>query len=216
MIIAEANAIKQEIIDTTTKISDFNNKETQRKIDAKYTNIVYRACELVNTIQLLKLSTNFSISNDTLANLKKLVNGLCGFSRTKKVDGETTNDSIKLITSINSSLCSEWKYYYQKQSKQTLSTLDLIRNINPEQVASCEDKIQKGKEWSSSIEDKKTAFQALKKANDVIGSLNIDPEISNFLQKVSNNTATLINLTPTVEEWIEKQHLKAKIYISFK
>ena len=83
-------------------------------------------------------------------------------------------------------------------------------------MTSWEDEVQRGQEWSSSIEGKKTAFQALKKANDVIGSLNIDPEISNFLQKVSNNTATLINLTPTVEEWIEKQHLKAKIYLSFK
>lgn len=215
MITDKLRAAQQEIILTTEQVSEFRNKETQHKIDLNYTEEVKTAYSLVSLIIDLKTNTGFTVKPSTLSQIKETITFLSNFNETRHVDVQTLKNGKDLMMSINKSLETEWKIYFTNSMSSTLKTLVLIQDITDKNVANYISDISNGKEWNSSFDSKLNSFRAMKSANDIIANLNINDEVNNFLLKVSKNRATLADLTDNVMKWVQENHLKSKIRLSF-
>ena len=53
------------------------------------------------------------------------------------------------------------------------------------------------------------------RSQDLLNSLNLDPQIENFLVKARMHQATLSDLNDHILEWIKKNHLTSKLKIQF-
>ena len=97
----------------------------------------------------------------------------------------------------------------------TVSTLEAIREIDPDNVGSCLQKIQPAENWDLDVERYKIMHNGLNEADHLIMELGLDDEIITFLQNTNSARATLQDLNDRVLAWIRAEHLEKKIRISF-
>ena len=69
--------------------------------------------------------------------------------------------------------------------------------------------------WDASVKDVARMTEALTEANELIGKLELNDAIVDFLGKMMYRRASLEDLTPEVSEWVEKEGLKGRIKLSF-
>ena len=57
---------------------------------------------------------------------------------------------------------------------------------------------------------------ANRKANEILSRIGFDDEIANFLKKVKDKEASLLDLTDSIIAWIRKEKLSGNIMLSIK
>ena len=116
---------------------------------------------------------------------------------------------------LQSSMKKEWSKQYADLTSATVSTLEAIRGIDPDNVGSCLQKIQPAENWDLDVERYKIMHNGLNEADHLIMELGLDDEIITFLQNTNSARATLQDLNDRVLAWIRAEHLEKKIRISF-
>lgn len=109
----------------------------------------------------------------------------------------------------------EWSKQYANLTRATVSTLEAIRGINPNNVGRCLQKIQPAENWDLDVEKYQTMHNGLKEADHLIMELGLDDEIITFLQNTNTGRATLQDLNDKVLDWIRDEQLEKKLRISF-
>lgn len=67
--------------------------------------------------------------------------------------------------------------------------------------------------------DEAVSFQyetAKEKANELLSKMEFDVEIVNFLKKVKDKEASLLDLTDSIIDWIRREKLSGNILLSIK
>ena len=116
---------------------------------------------------------------------------------------------------LQSRMKKEWSKQYADLTGATVSTLEAIRGIDPDNVGSCLRKIQPAENWDLDVERYKTMHNGLNEADYLIMELGLDDEIIAFLQNTNSGRATLQDLNDKVLAWIRDEQLERKIRISF-
>ena len=116
---------------------------------------------------------------------------------------------------LQSSMKKEWSKQYADLTSATVSTLEAIRGIDPDNVGRCLQKIQPAENWDLDVERYKTMHNGLNEADYLIMELGLDDEIIAFLQNTNSGRATLQDLNDKVLAWIRDEQLERKIRISF-
>ena len=200
--------------------------EKKTKNDSDYRTIVD---DFFNTIeklhQIIKMM-DYTITSETAQNLEDGLNKLNDAVTAGIVDPDSLSSARQQINrKINTSLSKEWKSYYQKKTKNSISKLDTLGNLvgSPEMIASIRTNISNGAEWSGlalsddGINTRLTLFKSsLDKIDELEKNMNLSDEIKDFIVKVTSRKAKVSDVNESIIEWIKKENLDDRFVISFK
>ena len=200
--------------------------EKKAKNDADYRTVVEDFSKIVDKLQQTIKQMDYSITGETAQCLEDSLNKLNETVTAGVVDADTLSSARQQINrKLNSNLTNEWKAFYQKKTKVSISKLDTLGSLagSPDTIASIRANISNGSEWaglSLSDDGTHTRLSHLKVAMDKIDeleeNLNLSDEIKAFIVKVSSRKARVSDVSESIIEWIKKENLEDRFVISFK
>ena len=200
--------------------------EKKAKNDADYRTVVEDFFNTVSKLRQAVETIDYTITCDTTQGLEECMDKLDEAVAAGIVDTDIlTAVRQKISRKVNLDLTREWKVFYQKKTKSSLSKLDTLGNLvgSPGMIASIRENISGGSEWAglSLCDDgAHTRLSLLKTAIDKIDELekdlNLSDEIKAFIVKVTNKRARITDISPAIIEWIQKESLDDKFVINFR
>lgn len=127
--------------------------------------------------------------------------------RLLKAKGDAVSTQIKII----------WRDASLKYSEGTKGYLSMIGGLSndPKRAKELADNITKTIAGDPSIKSVKSLVSDVTKAKQITDEFSLNPEIENFLEKVSSHRATVFDLTPDILAWLKEKNLTNKLKIHF-
>lgn len=191
------------------------NRKDQQNNDVSYKNYVARNHKIISNIHYLSKQVNFQISNELIDNEEQFLDMLNISVQSHAVKKEDLDICKDKLDEIEKAVNDEWSKFYENTSNATLTTLEIIKNLEPEACIQCINSIKKGKKWGSDQKDYLQMKIGLDRAKTIIDGIGLDPEITSFLQKMNEKKATVNELTDNILSWIHHNNLGSKIKLSF-
>ena len=215
MMIDILNKKMKEMKDLRQREERRDYKAAQDALDFKFKILTEQIHQLMIALQYAKENMQFQLSETVLTDLENLLITHKGAIRS----GFAEKDSISKVEidlkSIQQSIKKEWSKQYATLTKPTISTLKVISDIDSDHVTKCLEGIAKGENWTTSIGDFKTMNKSLLDANTLISGLGLDQRIIDFLQKMNNGKATVVDLDEKVLNWLKTESLDKRVRLSF-
>lgn len=86
---------------------------------------------------------------------------------------------------------------------------------DPQRAKELTDNITKTVAGDPSIKTVKSLVSDVAEAKQIIDGFSLNPEIEDFLKKVSAQRATVLDLTPNILTWLREKNLTGKLKIRF-
>lgn len=114
---------------------------------------------------------------------------------------------------LNSDFSNAWKNIANGSDGELLCGLAILRPLRPDinQIINC---IERVKNWPVSDDAVRVYQSAKAKGEELLSEMSFDEEIENFLQKVSDKRASLLDLNEKVLKWIKEEQLEEKFLLS--
>ena len=167
----------------------------------------------MNSFFVVKKEFNFSPSPMTMNALQQAIKDTQESFQTTVVSNPIRYRDC--VANCCKKLQEEWERFIQQDIADIQETLKIVRLIPAykSQATDLLKKLEASCTWPVSEVDAKTTFNAKSKAKTILSELQFDEHISAFLKKIQAGTATLVDLTPEVQTWIERENLADKIMI---
>ena len=173
----------------------------------------------IDAIEYLYSSMNINSDDEILTSTVNILTTLEESIENDVAEKEKVDSADKSYKSLQTELKKTWPKQFEQLTTFTLGTLNVIQGINPEKVSACISRIQAAKIWENSISQLQDMNIAINEAEQLIDSLGLDDEIKSFLSKIRNGEATLDDIFSTdnkIINWIRKENLQSKMYVSLK
>lgn len=208
--------------------NDIDNVLTLKSTDTENKNIVRGNNTFFSSYKMLKESIqsyvltsekmDFRVKDDTLKLLYSVMDSSKLIFDNQLV---TRPESYKKESeNIVAKLSNEWYQYIKDKNAPIVDSLNILKLVaeSSKQIAirNLQSDIKKCETWPINSDLLENYFAACEKAEEYRESMNFDDEIEDFLRKVSMKNATLLDITPKVMEWIEKEGFMEKIGLSIK
>lgn len=208
--------------------NDIDSVLTLKSTDTENNNIVRRNNTFFSSYKMLKESIqsyvltsekmDFRVKDDTLKLLYSVMDSSKLIFDNQLV---TRPESYKKESeNIVAKLSNEWYQYIKDKNAPIVDSLNILKLVaeSSKQIAirNLQSDIKKCETWPINSDLLENYFTACEKAEEYRESMNFDDEIEDFLRKVSLKNATLLDITPKVMEWIEKEGFMEKIGLSIK
>ena len=200
--------------------------EKKAKNDADYKTVVGDFSNTMNTLQQAVSAFDYSITSDTAQVLEECIDRLNQAVSSGVVDAEVLAGARQQMSrKINPGLSKEWKAFYQKKTKSSISKLDTLGNLvgNQDEVTAIRANIYNGSEWAGlSLSDDGTHTRldllklSINKIDELEESLNLSDEIKAFIVKVTDGKARITDVTPGIVDWIKKENLDDRFAVNFR
>lgn len=200
--------------------------EKKAKNDSDYRTVVEDFSKIVDKLQQTVKTMDYSITGETAQCLEDSLGKLNDAVTAGVVDADILSSARQQINrKLSPNLTKEWKAFYQKKTKVSISKLDTLGNLagSPDMIASIRANISNGSEWaglSLSDDGAHTRLSLLKTAMDKIDeleeNLNLSDEIKAFIVKVTGKKARVSDVSEVIIEWIKNENLDDRFVISFK
>lgn len=196
-----------------------NDSQKQEKADRMYTTVVADNHKIVMGIEERRKYVCFVPSVELksemltmLANSREAVKmGLFQEARTQFLQNNLKN--VKDIAAA------EWGMFYARISDKRIRTLMTVKGITPnrEKTGYVIAKLKNGAAINYDDNDKvRRLAEGIIEADQIIKELRLNDEVMSFLDKVSERSATIFDLTDSLSAWITKEGLSGKFMIGFK
>lgn len=214
--------IFDDLVTTTKAMQDLqkktaikNNKAMQDNADTRYRLLLTQVNHFVDVIVYLYTDLSVPKNHEILMSTSELMNVLEQIVASGLASPDGIINADKTFKTLQSSMKKEWSKQYADLTGATVSTLEAIREIDPDNVGSCLQKIQPAENWDLDVERYQAMHNGLNEADHLIMELGLDDEIITFLQNTNSGRATLQDLNDKVLAWIRDEQLEGKIIISF-
>lgn len=214
--------IFDELVSTTNSLKNLkkktdlkNNKVMQNNTDTKYRVVLKQTNSFIDTIEFLYAQENISSNNEILSSLQQLLTSLEKAIESGMANQEEVVKAENSFKMIQVNMKKEWSKQYTAVSSGTISTLNVIRGIDADNVTKCMQKIQGAESWELGVGRYQVMISGLAEAKQLIVKLGLDDDIVRFLQNTNAGKATLKDLNEKVLKWIQSENLDGKIRISF-
>ena len=130
-------------------------------------------------------------------------------------------DTVKLLCSKGDSVATQvkivWKDASHKYSEATKGYLSIIGGLSddPKRARELADAITKAVDGDPSVKVIETLVSNVREAKQITDAYSLNPDIENFLKKVSSKQATVVDLTSNVLDWLKEKHLTSKLKLHF-
>ena len=181
-----------------------------------------RKDEILDFIEVYKLLRRLDVNKFNLKDIDELI------KTNKKIIFELENDSIPdkydlftledKINNYKKQLKRLWEEYVNEKTSEIINTLKNIKMLfsNPREIKKLIKKTDELKnKWPLKETDLNKLEEISKEGNKIINSLNVNNEIQNFLNLVSNGDAQISDLSPQIIEWLENNNFDDKLKITF-
>ena len=124
----------------------------------------------------------------------------------------------KIVTAPDGQLENEWKEQtntYLADVKDELGILKLVSNEKQEiqRILNCMNNFS---DWPTDTNVAMEFDKAVLGAEEILSKMEFDDDIANFLRKVKDKKASLLDLTDSIIAWIRRENLSANIMLSIK
>ena len=132
-----------------------------------------------------------------------------------------TLETVKLLKSKGDAFAAQikivWRDAAQKYSDGPKGYLSMIGGLSndPKRAKELSDNIAKTVDGDPSIRTVKSLVADVAEAKQIAEKFSLNYEIEAFLKKVSDQKATVDDLTPSVLEWLKEKKLTNKLRIKF-
>lgn len=210
--IVDMKAVKEkETVSADTKkqaLADYNFKQ-----------LVLTLKQMIDEVNLAVENSDFVPSANVVSALKSFLNSCDKIVQEGAANSATTQYISAELKKLYVVIGQEWVSYYESATTNILSLLNTVKGIIPDENMAIysANKIKKAANWNKTIENYDYLKQGISEADKILDELGLeeDSEILSFLKLVSDGKATIMDLTDDILEWIKKENLADKIYISF-
>lgn len=132
-----------------------------------------------------------------------------------------TLEAVRLLKSKGDAVATQikivWRDTSVKYSDSSKGYLSMIGGLssNPKRAKELADNITKTVAGDPSIKAVKNLVADVAEAKEIIDKFSLNPEIEDFLKKVSLQRATVGDLTPNILAWLKDKNLTGKLKIHF-
>ncbi len=200
--------------------------EKKAKNDADYRMVVVDFLNTVNKLRQAVNTMDYTITGEIVQCIEECMDQLDEVVTAGIVDEDTLSNARQQISrKVNPNLAKEWKTYYQKKTKSSLSKLNTLGKLadSPDMIESIRTNISNGSEWAGlsladdGVHTRLSLFKdSIDKIDELEEDLNLNDEIKAFIVKVTNRKARITDISPAIIEWIQKENLDEKFVINFK
>ena len=219
MIFDELATTTKDMQDLQRKISIQKNQDEQNATDKKFRMLLVQLGKTIDVIEYLHCNMNVNFDGEILANTVSTLAILEESIENGVAEKEKVYSAEKGYRTLQTELKKTWSKQFNQLTIFTLGTLNVIQKINPEKVLACINRIQAAKIWDNNLNQVQNMKMAIDEAGKLIGSLGLDEEIKTFLSKIRNGEATLEDIFSSDDKilnWIKKENLQGKMYVSLK
>lgn len=219
MIFEELSKTTKDMQDLQRKISIQKNQDEQNATDNKFRMILVQLDKTIDAIEYLHSNMNVNSDDEILASTVRILTVLEKSIENDVAEKEKVDSADKGYKSLQMELKKTWTKQFEQLTAFTLGTLNVIQGINPEKVSACISRIQAAKIWDNNLSQLQGMKMAMDEAEQLIDSLGLDDEIKSFLSKIRNGKATLEDIFSADDKilnWIRKENLQSKMYVSLK
>ena len=136
-------------------------------------------------------------------------------------EGSLGNDSVASLQSAVKAAGTEinalWQRVAPSYSEGTAGYLAMIAGLtdNPKEAKELSEKIISTGALNISVKNINALSEDVRKAKHITDNFSLKPNIEAFLKKVSSGKASVEDLSPEVQDWLNAKGLKKKLKISF-
>lgn len=209
----------QETEDIMKKFKNINNlRQRVKRLEKLKTDVdklkqqIYKSIEVIEAISkenkdLVKFNKDLLVRN-----INKLIDDMnCGIDLTQDNIQYLQNNLENQMKNIEV----KWKEYIDKKINVQIQSAKLINKLFRNEIIQrniYDLEIFKNK-WPITLADVNQINLIIKKLNNELEKLNLDDEIKNFLYRLLAGNATLLDITPKINAWLETNKILDKIKI---
>lgn len=206
------------LMDTVFKIKD---KEAAKKYTAQTNNTFFSAFDIFSACMesYLRLKDAGLWTKDGI-NSDKEFTQLCNDIKTAFKQGKVSRvDSInRTVTKLNSDLHDQWKAMYESATQKTIDDLKIMEQVSDQrmQLRTMRSGIENLQNWPVTEDALLKYKKAIDQSAQFLKNVKFDQDIETFLKKVSEKSATLSDLTPSIITWLQNENLTDRISLTIK
>lgn len=210
----------QSTIGLIDDVVDNKQKENDNANIAKRNSTFFDSfAKLTPTIKsyiLAKKNFNFNLQSNTAAALQNLMN----YAKETFDNAKAVNPSLFKTKSEEcvDLIAKEWEAFYKSNNSDLISGLNIIVLVHPTPsvVRSCITTFNRCEKWPLTQENIESYKEARRRTDKLLKEMRFDDEIRDFLIKVRDKRATLIDITPSILEWIRSENIEDKVSLSIR
>lgn len=212
-----------DLIETNTaRVKDFKVREEeaqksseQHNIDVNFTNVINGVKFTIVHLCGVRAGADFEETPEVSKKISDMLDVCTSAMGQRHVKSADTAKINGMKRDIDVALADEWKKYHTNKTASIKEILSIAKNLSNTEATSLINDINAATRWDASVKDVARMTEALTEANELIGKLELNDAIVDFLGKMMYRRASLEDLTPEVSEWVEKEGLKGRIKLSF-
>ena len=201
-------------------IALLKGEEAQKSESAKNNNIFFTAfseyTKLIRSYAIIKKFEGYTFSAQDLIDIKEITKQVREIFDTKQVYSPIQlQNSIK---KLNEKLQLSWQLFSDNLTREILDQLEIFWLVcnNRKEIRDIINAIKAIKEWPVLDINYNKYCENLSKAHEQIQEIHFDDEIENFLRKIKDKTATLLDLDDKILTWIRENNLNGNIVLGIK
>ena len=203
--------------------NDVDDIKKQKENEKMYRDLVNELKIAMGKVNYAKSNLHFQISDETRANLIKMIEDLNIASETEIIDTEPLYTAKIDYKNASSKLRQDWNVFYSSKIRKTKGTTEIIRGLtsDPNKIDRIQNNIKMAGDWDRLIDqiDGKSKLElfkeSLEETDNIMNSLQLSEDVMEFLNLVSREKADLTDLNKTVMDWISAKGLQGMFEIRF-
>lgn len=204
-----------------TEVSENKQKDNEHKNVVKRNNTFFDAYKnyfvpIIKGYAICRKYKHVSFSDKTITELNKYID----YSK-KTFEQKTVINPAKYqegVKKLSEKIKSEWKNQtdeYLKDIKEELGILKLVSN-DKQEIQKILLYMNNFSNWPVDESVTNQYEEANKKAKEILSRMEFDTDIADFLRKVKDKQASLLDLSDSIIAWIRKENLSGNIMLSIK
>ena len=165
----------------------------------------------LNSFLIVKEFFDFVPSEKTMASMQKIIKETETIFQTQEV--LSLSRYTEQVKECNKLIQQEWSEFSTEYAKSLRNDLGIVSLVAGQKGNVLLRRLNACKTWCMTAEIASDCVKAHQEAEKFLEGMHFDSHVSEFLNKIKSGTATLLDLTPEVNSWLEKENLTEKIFL---
>lgn len=195
-----------------------NDSQKQEKIDRTFRDTVSESERVILAIKASNQQFCFKLSAEQKQKLATILKSCLEEIERGDIQETIANHQLQELNRVKKAILQEWATHFSSVTEQKIRMLQTIKGIasDKSKIDYAVNKMNYGKSWDYKQENLDMMSKGIAEADDIIQSLGLIEEVTEFFEKVVAGKAHLGDLTPKIISWIEEKKLSSKLRINFK
>lgn len=195
-----------------------NDSQKQEKIDRTFRDTVNESERVILAIKSSNEQFCFKLSVEQKQKLATILKSCLEAIERGDIQETTANYQLQELNRVKRAILQEWATHFSSVTEQKIRLLQTIKGIvsDRNKIDYAVNKMNYGKSWDYKQENLDMMAKGIVEADDIIQSLGLIDEVTEFFEKVVAGKAHIGDLTPKIISWIAGKNLSSKLRINFK